>query len=367
MGTVILSSGTRLSVEEVDGEATLLQLYEDVACEHYTDSYRTRMIDVWGKLGRQGWGILPVLHELTKGKNERLAAAANSAIKKIDPGAPTIGKDVTTTTSTSSVPHRRPSDYSDNRFPVQSGHSTVWKKVEKKNVAFTEVQVGNDLSEGTRVSGTCFFCEKNSVYPKNLRKISELIVGPKKLFCNFCLRNEFYKLRHQKHVLLMSFRGVIAYYYYCFHLSPKTSAMYMMDLEGYINLHVRFGKQNPLFRYDPESYLWFVDFSKVGNKPRQMPLEYVLETVVGILSTFDIYNNAKDVSPAQFFQKYREAITDFHHHRRRPKSQRILTPTFYGCGIPHETNLGRAIPVNMLRNFTPNQLVESYKCKRSCI
>lgn len=379
MGTVILNSGTSVVMEEVDGQATLQQLYEDVANEHYTDSYRTRLIAAWGKLKRQGWGILPYLHELTKSTNNKLVTAAKDAIKLIDPGTPSldgINKDLTTfspkvvsgSSSSGSPTGTRYNNNNYNRrekeFPVQNGHCTVWKKLERKKVAFTEVPVNGDLSEGTRVSGTCCFCEKNTLFPKNLRKASESIAGPKRLFCNFCLRNEFYKMRHRKHVLLMSFRGVIAYYYYCFHLVPKTATMYMMDLESYINLHVRLGTQNPLFRYDPESFLWFVDFSKVGNKPRQMPLDFVLETVVSILAGFDLYNNVKDASPAQFFQKYKEAITDFHHHRRRPAGQRILTPTLYGCGIPHETSVTKAIPINLLRNFTPGQLIENYKHKQ---
>src|SRR5438270_9936958 len=93
MGTVILNSGTSVLLEEVDGTASLQQLYEDVACEHYTDNYRSRMIGVWGKLKRQGWAILPVLHELTKGANEKLAKSAQEAIKLIDPGAPTLNKE----------------------------------------------------------------------------------------------------------------------------------------------------------------------------------------------------------------------------------------------------------------------------------
>jgi len=376
MGTVIINSGTQMHIEEIEGNSvTLQQLYEDVVCENYTDTHREKCIKGWGQIGRHGWAILPVLHELTKGKNERLAKAAKEAIRKIDPGAPNItGRSdvspaytpakslanenrVNEITGKSGITGRREKE----RFPVQNGHMTVWKTPEVKKVIVTEIPVKHSLAEGTRINSSCCFCEKQSMFTDKMRSISHTMTG--KLYCNFCLRNEFYRVRHSRHTLVMSFRGVIAYYYYSFHMA-KSCSMFMSEIESYITQHVRFGTQNPLFRYDPESYLWFVDFSKVGTKNRQVPLNGVLESVVDILASFNLYENVRDCSPAQFFGKYKEAITDFHHHHRRPPNQRILTPTLYGCGIPQETVANRAIHANLLRNFTPGHLIENYKVRQ---
>jgi len=180
----------------------------------------------------------------------------------------------------------------------------------------------------------------------------------KRLFCNFCLRNEFYKLKYLKNTLVMSFRGIIGYYYYCFYSKTHT---WINELWAFINLHEKIGLENPLFSYDTETFCWFVDFSKVGNKKGQMPLDYVLETTVAILASLNMYENVKGCSPSTIYGKYRDAIVDFHHHRRRPEGQKILVPTLIGCSIP-TTNLNnptdRAIPVNMLKNFTINSMVE---------
>ena len=98
-----------------------------------------------------------------------------------------------------------------------------------------------------------------------------------------------------------------------------------------------------------------------------MPLNCILETVVDILTSFDLYSNVKECSPAAFFQKYREAMTDFHHHRRRPDGKHVLMPTLFGTGIPHETSLTKAIPINLIQDFTPNRLIENYKHRQRCI
>lgn len=383
MGFVITDSGTRIDIEEVEGEATLSQLFTDVICEHYTESYRIKCIKAWGKLNRNGWAILPILHELTKSSNKKLAEAAGEAIRKIDPGAPTISTSSTSVNPSNGhpagcsckscypkgYPESRPkqagfsktNSIPKNRFLVQDNYGQVhWKDLEIKKVTITDIPVINgDLAEGTRVTGICNFCGKHATFSKNLRQANKIICGDKSLFCNFCLRNEYYREKEARNTLMLSFRGIIGYYYYCFHQVPKISTMYMPELEAHVALHVKVGTQNPLFRYDPESYIWFVDFSKVGNKRQQMPLNYVLETVVEILCTFNLYENAKETSPATLYNKYKEAIVEFHHHRTRPAAQKILLPTLYSCGIPYEGAGKTVIPVSLLRNFVSTHMIET--------
>lgn len=368
MGTVITNSGTQITMEEVDGQLTLQELYEEVACPDYTDSWRVKLIEACGKLARQGWGILPCLHELSKSNNNSLSKAAKIALGKIDPGAPLLSSAKSPellATTTVDRTYTEQTNRVSKQFPYQTATGvTIWKTLEVKKVTITEE--GSELADGVRVSGNCYFCGKTMIFTESLRQCTETIAGPdkqgrKRLYCTHCLRNDYYKVRHIRNTLMLSFRGIIGYYYYCFHQIPKNAFMWLSDLEAYINLHVKVGIQNPLFRYDPESLLWFVDFSKVGIKPRQMPLSFVLDTVADILAAFNLHENVREASTATLFNKFREAIVDFHNHRRRPNNQRILVPTLYGCGIPHETALNKAIPVNWLRDFTPAHMTDNFK------
>jgi hypothetical protein len=139
--------------------------------------------------------------------------------------------------------------------------------------------------------------------------------------------------------------------------------MHLVDLQGYIDLHVKLGQQNPLFHYDPDTYSWFIDFSRVGTGKRRVPVEFVLDTVVQQIAAFGLYDNVKDSSPAAFFDKFKEAIIDFLHHRKRPVGQKVLCPTLYGCGIPHDNNLNKAIPSDVLKRFVSSHLMEASKAK----
>ena len=56
---------------------------------------------------------------------------------------------------------------------------------------------------------------------------------------------------------------------------------------------------------------------------------------------------------------------DFLHYRKRPNGQKILSPTFFGCDIPHETTLNKAIPNDILKKFVEGHLIDSYKLKNS--
>ncbi len=369
MGEVITNTGSKVSMEEVEGTVNLQDLYQDVTCTDYTEAYRIRCMEACAKLGRQAWGVLPTLHELSKAQSVKLADAATAALRKVDPGMPSLKKDMVTETHVTrrGLGTSTSTGYEKGKtFAYTAPNGTVtYKKPERRKVKVDDITTP-ELHEGTRVYGTCCFCEKTAIFPKNLMKCNEVVAGPdrsgkRRLFCNFCLRNEFYKLKHSKNILILSYRGLIGYYYYCFHAIPKTTSMYLSDLQAYIELHVKMGVQNPLFRYDPESLCWFIDFTKVGNRPRQMPLNYVLETAMDILAAFNLYDHVKDCSPATLFNKYKDAIVDFHHHRRRPAGQRLLVPTLFGCGIPMETSLNKAIPIQALKNFVPNHMIENFK------
>lgn len=398
MGVIRTAAGTEIQCDEVDGTVTLEDVYKEIKTSGYTDGHRIRMMAAAGKLGRQAWGVLPTLHEISKGMNSKLAEAAERAIAAIDPGRPKLQKTEVSGTSFRDTPNgiepfgtERPQTYAhaptggtsvvkqnpgvgkvDNRFPVTNSYgNTVYKTPEIKKVTFTDLD--GDLEDHARLYGTCLFCDKYTIFPKQTMEAAARIAGPDKdgnrrLFCNFCLRNEFYKKRHQQNTLVMSYRGIIGYYYYCFHAFAKQGQgqMWLTDLQGMIELHVKIGVQNPLFRYDPETLCWFVDFSKIGTHKRQMPLSYVLDTASACLSAFSMYEHCPGVSPAGVFNKFKEAMVDFQHHRRRPPGKRILVPTLSGCGIPTDYGTSnKAIPDTWLRNFVPGHMLENHQRNKS--
>src|SRR5690606_3477806 len=121
------------------------------------------------------------------------------------------------------------------------------------------------------------------------------------------------------------------------------------------------GLQNPIFRYDPETFCWFIDFSKVGRTKRKMPVETVLHTIIEQLACFNLYENVKECSPRKLYEKYQQAVMDFYQHRARHNGDRVFAPTLWGCDIPTRCPAGaRAIPVDILQNFQPAHLVDNY-------
>ena len=185
-----------------------------------------------------------------------------------------------------------------------------------------------ELSE--HVYRNCHFCGKQTkLYPINC-KINQRLSGHDRFFCNFCLSND-YQTKNNRNVLIMSFRGILGYYFHqCFDVPHRR--MWLSEIKDYEHAHVQAGIQNPLFKYDPESLLWFVDFAKVGKTKKKIKVEEVLKTVLNILSCFNLFQ-VPELRLYKFFNKYKEAITNFHNHRFRPANKRILVPTFIHCGL----------------------------------
>lgn len=352
MGIVQTSNG-QVEIPDLEGIYNLSQLFLDVKSENYTVTYRTQVINALGQIGKEAWGALTYLQDIVRGKNQSLAEVALSAIKAIDPACPDL-KNISFPKNEKTKPKNAVSPESkvDPKPTVKPP-----EKVERQKVAIKEI--ASELESGTRAWGQCNFCSKICMFHGGLKACCERVVGPNQLYCHFCIRNDLYQ-RYAKNTLILTFRGIIGYYYYCFH-TCKQPVMFMADLHDYVELHVHLGVQNPLFRYDPESFLWFIDFSKVGTGRRKMPVEYVLQTIVEILAGFNLYNNVRECSPFKMYDKYREAVMDFYNHRKRPPNQKILAPTLLATGIPFESNFNsdKAIPQDLLRGFVPAMMVEN--------
>ena len=188
----------------------------------------------------------------------------------------------------------------------------------------------------------CKSCQKMFPIPTKQHFYSDLC---EEIYCTFCLRNGF---DTKDNVLGLSFRGIFGYYYYVFY--KKQKKMWFSEIEDKINAHSKIGMQNPLFQYDPESYMWFVDFMKVGQGKRQIPIEKVLTTIQNILECFQLSDKIPNIKMTVLLDKYKDAIQKFHTQRKRPDDKKLLIPTLTGCG-EYQDNLPDT------RSFCPKKFI----------
>ena len=185
----------------------------------------------------------------------------------------------------------------------------------------------DDKELADKIYYECMFCGKKvGLYPYQ-RGLCEKLSGPD-FYCSFCLRNNFHT-KNKHNILILSFRAVIGYYYTTFYVNARK--MYYSEIEDYINCHVKVGLENPVFSYDPETMLWFVDFSKIGKGNKKITINDVLKTIVNILACFNLNDNLGNNKSSVFFEKYKESIEKFYASRWRPEGKKALIPTLQGC------------------------------------
>jgi hypothetical protein len=176
----------------------------------------------------------------------------------------------------------------------------------------------------------CNFCGKGiKITPGNETSIKKL--SSKTAYCSFCLRNN-YHFRSSHNVLMMSYRGILGFYYYRFYLEePRT--MWVNQLQAIIDKQVFVGLQHPAFNYDPSTFLWFIDFNKIGNNTSKAPFESVLNTTKSMFDLLDVNLNFKRcfIQPSNdLWEKFSKALVLFYEQRKRPKDRRMLIPTMLG-------------------------------------
>lgn len=185
----------------------------------------------------------------------------------------------------------------------------------------------------------CDFCGK-SFYASNsqMRLHSRLSEGT---HCHFCLRHGF---NHQgsRDVLPLSFRGLAGFIYYRYYRKEKT--IWFSELEDMVKEHERIGLLNPLFSYDPESMIWFVDFSRVGRGKRKLKVIEIKKTILNCLACFNPVENMIGGKPGAYTNKFMKAIDLFHSKRVRPEGKRRLIPTVRDC-------VTQKFPLEATRNF----------------
>lgn len=182
----------------------------------------------------------------------------------------------------------------------------------------------------------CDFCGK-LVAPGDSTSVLEKLSGPGRFFCGFCLRQR-HNSKAGRNVLVMSYRGLIAYLYYESYLSHRLIAF--CEIEDAIRDHVEEGLKNPVFSYDPETFLWHVDFNRVGSTKKKLPIEALKTTVSNTIKGLMLQSVVTGIQLTKLEDKYILAIDDFYQKRSRPQAKKLLLPTLKGCVShePHKTS-----------------------------
>jgi hypothetical protein len=212
-------------------------------------------------------------------------------------------------------------------------------KLSFRQVKFTPIQLSNTDELSDKIFRKCGFCEKSCQLPPKQSKLVQKLAGPECFYCPFCLRHNLNN-KDNRDVLILSFRSIIGYFYlqnYLYNIFDNTK-FWISEIEDYIKKHMDAGLTNPVFLYDPDSLLWFIDFSKVGRSKKKIPIEDVFETVANILKTFDLEKTIAGCNQTTFFSKYKEAIDLFYTKRHRPENRKKLIPTLTGCGVLEPKN-----------------------------
>jgi len=148
----------------------------------------------------------------------------------------------------------------------------------------------------------------------------------------------------------MSYRGLIGNYYHKHYLGKNGHRkLWLNQIETYIGNHQFIGLRNPVFSYDPDTYLWFVDFNRIGKDTGKAPIEEVLLTAKLILLCFDLKTHYGDWLFNNTWEKFEKAINLFYEQRQRPPDRRMLIPTLMKSGGQEQ-----AAYFNETRDFLPS-------------
>jgi hypothetical protein len=189
------------------------------------------------------------------------------------------------------------------------------------------IQEDGDIMD-TDLSRKCFFCEKEQVCDEAELLFMDQIKTKDKFYCTECLRH----YRHNNYsdrILMLSFRAIFGYWYYEEYRYPKIPTMYLSEIAEQIHWHKEIGLKNPLFSYDDESSIWFVNFGGVGASKKVTAVDCSKKTICSIL---DIFSGIANIDLPKLEEKYNLAIDQYCEKFVRPEGGKLLCPTLKDCG-----------------------------------
>jgi hypothetical protein len=187
-----------------------------------------------------------------------------------------------------------------------------------------------EINDEIPITTGCVFCEKTVLVYKE-EYSQNRAVGHGNFYCPFCIRNGHHHSDASQHKLILSFRGIIGFYYWQLYQTPNRS-IYLSEIESCVREHVSDGLQHPAFSYDPETLNWYIDFRLVGTTRHKFPIKTVHDNIDFILECFQLKKRVPHLNPDVFQNKFTEAINLYYEQRQRPKTKKVLCPTFVNCG-----------------------------------
>ena len=183
-------------------------------------------------------------------------------------------------------------------------------------------KVDDELSD--TICYECQFCNKIIFLDENAHRMSDRLSGDS-FFCSFCIRHGFSTK------------------------SNRDVHMYISQIRDLIEVQAITGLDNPVFSYDPDTFMWFVDFTKVGRGKKKLSLEDVTTTIDSILDSLevDIHITESDILKDRFV----ESTKKFYSNRYRPINQKQLIPTLKDIAKLTKDEMAYT------RNFTPDDLL----------
>ncbi len=198
-------------------------------------------------------------------------------------------------------------------------------QIQEVQITKLEANAGKELSNN--FFRVCTFCDK--IVRVNTDNFQSCIrLGGNKFYCPFCIRNNFHH-RSNRNVLIVSYRAILGYYYQkLYDQNPRK--LCFSQLEQCIEQHALIGLQNPVFSYDPYTFLWFVNFNNIGVDNRKAPIKEVQNIITQMYSVFNIEKHVNKNASVAMLEKFEKALVVFYKNRKRPKDRRMLIPTFFG-------------------------------------
>lgn len=197
----------------------------------------------------------------------------------------------------------------------------------QNNVKLVPIENELDGEFAEIVGYNCDICDKFTLFYPPQRKMCEKL-SRNNFYCNFCLQNNFNNRAVKRDLLILSFRSIIGFYYLNYYTSKK---IYYSQIESMIQSHEKTGLIYPFMKYDPETFLWFVDFSKIGRGQKKISVDELIAATINITSCFNLPIVIDGFKTQVFIQKFIDAIDKFYSNRYRPEDKKFLVPTLLNC------------------------------------
>ena len=223
--------------------------------------------------------------------------------------------------------------------------------IDRQNIELEPIESDSEVELSEEIHYNCCFCGKQVGLLPMERKLAERLSG-ERFYCPFCLRNNMHT-KANKDILIMSFRSVFSYYYYVKYVSVGKRNLWISEIQDCIESHWDAGMANPAFSYDPNSFLWFIDFQKVGKGRRRIRTSDVLKTILNQILCLNLAHHLTSVKLGRFYHKFEVAINKFNEERYRPTDKRFLIPTLKDCGGYEQP---KKFTFDESREFTPGIL-----------